>query len=209
MLASAYVENGVAELEFPAISNVGNLQLVVIGYNKVTEVIDIEAIPADGAFLIYDSYDFNQADGQMDYNDNITLSIDIKNVGNDPTSNVTVELSTESEYITITDATASIASIAGNATATLANEFAFKVAPNVPDQAKIEFIVTCSDGTDTWVTSFKVTANAPVLNINNVEVDGDLQAGGTATISLTFINEGNSAAYDLSLIHISEPTRPY
>ena len=197
VLASAYVENGVAELEFPAISNVGNLQLVVIGYNKVTEVIDIEAIPADGAFLIYDSHDFNQADGQMDYNDNISLSLDIKNVGNDPTSNVTVELSTESEYITITDATASIASIAGNATATLANEFAFKVAPNVPDQAKIEFIVTSSDGTDTWVTSFKVTANAPILNINDVEVDGDVQAGGTATISLTFINEGNSAAYDI------------
>lgn len=197
VLASTHVVNGVAELEFPAISNVGNLQLVVIGYNKVTEVIDIEAIPADGAFLIYDSHDFNQADGQMDYNDNISLSLDIKNVGNDPTSNVTVELSTESEYITITDATASIASIAGNESATLANEFAFTVAPNVPDQTKIEFIVTCSDGTDTWVTSFKVTANAPVLNINDVEVDGELVPGGNGTISLTFINEGNSAAYDI------------
>ena len=133
----------------------------------------------------------------MDYNDNINLSLDIKNVGNDPASNVTVTLSSESEYVTITDNTATIASIAGDELVSLDKEFAFTVAPNVPDQAKIEFMVTCSDGTDTWETSFKVTANAPVLNINNVEVDGDVQAGGTATISLTFINEGNSAAYDI------------
>ncbi len=199
VLASAYVENGVAELEFPAISNVGNLQLVVIGYNKVTEVIDIEAIPADGAFLIYDSHDFNQADGQMDYNDNITLSLDIKNVGNDPTSNITVELSTESEYITITDAIASIASIAGNATATLANEFAFTVAPNVPDQAKIEFMVTCSDGTDTWETSFKVTANAPVFELKEMSTDSDgsINPGDNFTLSVTMKNVGNSEAYNV------------
>lgn len=197
VLGSAYVENGIAQLEFPALSNVGNLQLVVIGYNKVTEIIDIEVIPADGAYLIYNSHDINQADGMVDYNDNITLSLDINNVGSDQTSNVTVELSSESEYVTITDATASISSINGNETVALTNEFAFIVAPNVPDQTKIEFKVTCSDGSDTWETSFKVTANAPVLNVNNVEVEDGLTPGGTSTINITFVNEGNSTAHNI------------
>lgn len=197
VLASAHIEDGSAQLEFPQISAACNLQLVVIGYNKVTEIINIEVIPADGSFLVYDAYDLNQQDGQMDYADNISLSLDVKNVGNDATSNVTVTLSTESEYITITDATATIASIAGNEVVSLNEEFAFTVAPYVPDQTKIEFKVTCSDGTETWESTFTITANAPAFDIKEATVEGELQAGNTATLKLTFINKGNSTANNI------------
>ena len=194
VLASSYIENGSAQLEFEALNNVGALQLVVIGYNKVTEIIDIDVIPADGAFLIYDTHDLNQADGQIDCAENITLSIDIKNVGNDPTSNVTVTLSSESEYVTISDATATIASIAGNEVVSLNNEFAFSVAPNVPDQEKVEFKITCSDGNETWESTFKVTANAPVVNFKEFVFAGSYVPGESQTVMVKFENIGHSKA---------------
>ena len=194
VIASAYVENGSAQLEFEALNNVGALQLVVIGYNKVTEIIDVDVIPADGAFLIYDTHDLNQADGQIDCAENITLSIDIKNVGNDPTSNVTVTLSSESEYVTISDATATIASIAGNEVVSLNNEFAFSVAPNVPDQEKVEFKITCSDDNETWESTFKVTANAPVVNFKEFVFAGSYVPGESQTVMAKFENIGHSKA---------------
>ena len=194
VLASSYIENGSAQLEFEALNNVGALQLVVIGYNKVTEIIDVDVIPADGAFLIYDTHDLNQADGQIDCAENITLSLDIKNVGNDPTSNVTVTLSSESEYVTISDATATIASIAGNEVVSLNNEFAFSVAPNVPDQEKVEFKITCSDGNETWESTFKVTANAPVVNFKEFVFAGSYVPGESQTVMAKFENIGHSKA---------------
>ena len=194
VLASSYIENGSAQLEFEALNNVGALQLVVIGYNKVTEIIDINVVPADGAFLIYDTHDLNQADGQIDCAENITLSIDIKNVGNDPTSNVTVTLSSESEYVTISDATATIASIAGNEVVSLNNEFAFSVAPNVPDQEKVEFKITCSDGNETWESTFNVTANAPVVNFKEFVFAGSYVPGESQTVMVKFENNGHSKA---------------
>ena len=198
IIASKHVENGEAVLEFEPLANVGDLQLVVIGFNKVTEVIDIEVIPAEGAFVIFDAYDFNQEDGQMDYNETIELSLDVKNVGADPASNVTVKLSTESEYITFVDDTETFASIDGNAIETLEKAFKFHVAPNMPNETKIEFFVECTDGTDVWTTSFKVTGYAPILDLVQVECnDANLLPGETATMTFIFRNIGNSAAYNL------------
>ena len=194
VLASSYIENGSAQLEFEALNNVGALQLVVIGYNKVTEIIDINVVPADGAFLIYDTHDLNQADGQIDCAENITLSIDVKNVGSESASDVTVTLSSESEYVTISDATATIASIAGNEVVSLNNEFAFSVAPNVPDQEKVEFKITCSDGNETWESTFKVTANAPVVNFKEFVFAGSYVPGESQTVMVKFENNGHSKA---------------
>ena len=194
VLASAYVENGTAHLEFPQLESVADLQLVVIGYNKVTEVINVSVIPAEGAFLIYDSHDINQTDGQVDCAEDIILSLNIKNVGEDPTSNVSVELSSESEYVTITDSSAAIASIAGNEVVALENEFAFTVAPNVPDQTTIEFVVTATDGTETWETSFNIKANAPVIKFKEFLYAGSYTSGESQTVAVKFENKGHYQA---------------
>ena len=198
IIASAHIENGEAVLEFPPLSNVGELKLVVIGYNKVTEVINVEVIPANGAFVIFDAYELNQEDGQIDYNETIELSLDVKNVGSDPANNMTVKLSTESEYIIFNDAMETVATVAGNAIVSLDKAFSFYVAPNTPDNAKIEIFVECSDGTDTWTTSFKVTAYAPVLDFVEAKCnDTEILPGETVTLQFTFRNVGNSTAYNL------------
>ena len=198
ILATSHIVDGEVTLEFPQLTTVGKLQLVVMGYNKVTEVIDIDVIPAGGAFVIFDSYEINQEDGQIDYNETIELSLDLKNVGTDPANNVTVKVSTESEYITFNDDTETIATIDGNAVASLEKAFSFYVAPSIPNGEKIDFVVECSDGTDTWPSSFKATAYAPIFDIVKVECDDtSILPGETATLTFIFNNIGNSTAYDI------------
>ena len=202
VLASSYIENGTAELEFEALTNVGTLQLVVIGYNKETEIKDIDVIPSEGAYLVYDAHDINQADGQMDYNDNINLSLDVKNAGSDVANNVTVTLSSDSEYVAFTDNTATIASLAGDATITLDKEFTFMVTPDVPNGTKIEFKVSCSDGTDAWETKFKIVAYAPVFELKNISIETDTEDGGVnpgdeLTLYVDMKNVGNSEAFNV------------
>lgn len=198
IIATSYIENGEAVLQFNQLSNVGLLKLVVIGYNKVTEVRDVEVIPADGAYVIFDAYDINQADGQIDYNETIELSVDLKNVGVDAANNVTVKLLSESEYVTINDATQTVAAIGGNEIVTLDKAFSFYVSPAIPQGAKMEFKVECTDGTDTWSSAFSLTANAPILDLVEVKCnDTEILPGETATLQFTFRNIGNSKAYNL------------
>ena len=198
IIATSYIENGEAVLQFNQLSNVGLLKLVVIGYNKVTEVRDVEVIPAEGAYIIFDAYDINQADGQIDYNETIELSVDLKNVGVDAANNVTVKLLSESEYVTINDATQTVAAIGGNEIVTLDKAFSFYVSPAIPQGAKMEFKVECTDGTDTWSSAFILTANAPILDLVEVKCnDTEILPGETATLQFTFRNIGNSKAYNL------------
>ena len=197
VIASANIVDGSAELQFPELSAVGQYKLVVIGYNKVTEVKNIEVIPADGAFLIFDSYELNQEDGQVDYNEDITLTLNVKNVGQDAANNVTVEIATESEYVTINKASTTVATIGGNETVNLDKAFEFYVAPSIPNGTKIEFEVKCSDAADSWVTEFMLVANAPVLTLNKIECEDTAFPGETVTLSMTFNNIGNSTAYDV------------
>lgn len=198
VIASSYVENGVANLTFPNINQVATAKLVVVGYNKVTEIIDIEVIPADGAYVMYDSHVINDDNGQLDYGENIDLTLLVKNIANDPANNVTVELSTESEYVTINNGTATIASIAKDQV--MEGQFNFTVASNVPDNTKIKFDVRCSDGTEVWVSEFTVVAHAPIFAINNISLDnesGELLPGESATFVVTFSNVGSSTARDV------------
>lgn len=198
IIASSYVENGVANLTFPALLEVNDAKLVVIGYNKVTEVRDVEILPADGSYLVCDGYDLNDDNGQLDYGENVNLSVRMKNIAEETASNVTVELSTESRYVTINEATAPITSLASNESVDV--QFNFTLASNVPDNTKIKFEVTATDGTDTWYSDFSIVAYAPVFVVDNIEIgngNAELKPGESSTFTVTFTNVGGSTAKDI------------
>ena len=98
-IGSAYVENGTANISFPELTESGKAQIVVMGYNKVTEIIDIYVKPESGAYVVTDSYNLNQEDAQMDCNEYIDLDLNVKNIGVDGSDNISIVLSSTSEYI--------------------------------------------------------------------------------------------------------------
>lgn len=198
-IASSYIENGKATLTFPEFTKVGKAKLVVIGYNKVTEVKDIEIYPSTGSYVIYDSYDLNDDDGQLDYGENVNLTLTVKNIADETANNVTVEMSTTSQYVTINNATATISSIAADQTADIQMNFA--LAYNVPDKTEIKFDVKCSDGTEEWYSDFTIRANAPEFVIEKVAIDneaGDLEPGKSSSFTVRFTNVGGSKANNVT-----------
>lgn len=198
-LASAYVNNGTAELSFSPLTKTGTAKIVVLGYNKVTEIIDINVVPAETPYVIYNSYELLDDNGQLDYAETANISLKIKNVGLNPANNVSVSISSDSEYVTILDADAEVETVAANEIVTLENEFCINVKPYVPNNTRIDFTVTCKSGDETWVTKFYITAGAPVFELNSINVisDGVIMPGQTATLQMKYNNVGNSAAYNV------------
>jgi len=194
ILASERIINGQCNMQFPALSNVGDADLVIVGFNKETYMGSIEVVPAEGAYITVNDYAMS---APANYGETIDLDVEVKNVGVETASNIAVTLSTENEYINITSAEGSVASLAAGASATVEG-FQFEVAANVPDGTVAQIDATMTDGTDTWTGKVMVTMHAPLLDVVSV-------ASGEGVATFTFANNGSAPFYggELTLVSCS------
>ena len=191
VVASAKIIDGAATLEFPALNAVETLTLTVIGYNKVTEVIPVEVLPAEGAFVSVVSY----TPANVPVVEEQHMSMSFKNVGVDPTSGVTtVTLSSESSDITFTDNEGTLEVIAADETVTLTNEFAYTIAAGVADGTKIKIDVTMTCGSETWVGKATITVGAPIISFDSFQFAGSYVPGTTSIVVANFKNTGHYMA---------------
>ncbi len=177
------------------------VDLVITKQNYFRYDQAIQVIPPAGAYILKDFVLANDqnANGQIDYDETVSLDVTMKNVGSDDGNNIVVELSTTDEYVTIINATADFGTIPAESNITIEDAFTFEVANNVPDQHEIEFFLNSTDGTDAWESKFTVIANAPVLSIGrSVFIDasgngnGMLDPGETGDLIVYLPNDGNS-----------------
>ena len=192
-------ENGVADIEFPdPIDFVDEMSLIVTGCDAWPQTLPVITLPGNCAYVIYDSYEVSNG-AQPDYGHSIQLDIQLKNVGTVTANNVTATLSTDCDYLTLTDATETIATIGGGETLNLEQAFTMDIADDVPDMTKADFTLSCTDGTDTWESKFSIRLQAPEFAlVGNVIEDGDgngdVDPGETVTVHFTAQNAGHAAA---------------
>ena len=204
MVGLAYTDHdGQAEIVFDEpLDFVDEMRLIVTGCDAWPQTFEVISLPGDCAFVIFNGYEINDGgNGQADFGESFTLNMDIKNVGTLATTDITTTLSTESEYVTITNNTVSFASIAGNEIVTLTDAFALTVSDEVPDLSNAQFLVTCTDGTDTWTSKFNMKLHAPAFSITETTIDdsngnnnGSVDPGETVTVHIKGLNEGSSDA---------------
>ena len=194
VIASTPIVNGEAIMTFESPTETGTALLVVTSFNKVTEVRDIAIIPANGAYVTYDNFSVNDANGQADYGETVGLSVTVKNIGNETASNVQVELTSNSPDITIVSGSATIPNIEALGTYTLSNSFQIAVNESVADGALASFTLTCTDGSNTWNSQFRMTLHAPVLVLSDFRPTSTVNPGGDATLLIGFRNTGTSDA---------------
>jgi len=192
-------ENGNVTIEFAEpIDFVDEMSLIVTGCDAWPQTLPVLTLPGNCAYIIYDSYEISNG-AQPDFGQSIALDMQFRNVGTVTASNVTATLSTECEYLTLTDATETIESIEGGATVTLEQAFAFDIADDVPNMTQASFTLTCTDGTDTWESSFNLPLYAPEFAVvGTVIEDGDgnghVDPGETVTAHITVKNAGMATA---------------
>ena len=200
MLGTAQTdENGHATIEFfEPIDFVDEITLVVTGCNAWPQTLDAITMPGNCAYVIYQSYEIeDENNGQADFGETLSLKMDIKNVGTVNASNITVTLSTESEYVTINNNTASISTLAGGATTTLTDVFNMTISDEVPDMTSAQFLVTCTAGNETWTSKFTMRMHAPQLAVTGKSMVGSgngVEPGETATVHFTCMNNGSAIA---------------
>jgi gingipain R len=191
IIASGTIEDGTATLNFSPLSNVGTATLTVIGYNKVTEVIPVEVLPAEGAYITVSSFSPNFAPVNVE----TSLTMNFKNVGVDPTSGVTsVSLSCADDRLSIINGTAELGVIAAEEIVTLQDAFSFIVAEGVEDGTRFQIDVAMQCGSETWNGKAIITAGQAILDFGGSEWAGGYVPGEELTIVANFKNIGHYMA---------------
>ena len=191
--------NGEAELRFTAVNNTDVLQLYVTGMNGWPQHLELGFDNANCAHVLFDNYSLTDPDGQVDFNESQTLNVGFRNVGNLNANNVTATLSCEAPSITVTQSATTVGNVASHDTENIHNAFSFTVSDDIPDQTVVTFTLTCTDGTNTWISYFDITINAPdygrittVLEEVNGNGNGHADSGETITLHFTGQNTGHS-----------------
>ena len=189
VLASTYIVDGAAELNFVPFDNVGTFTLVIMGYNKVTYIENIEVVPAEGAYVTVDSYELSNP---ANYGETVDMDLEIKNVGVETANNIVVTISTENEYINITSDEGSLTSLEADSTAMIEG-FQFEVATNVPDGTKAQVDVNITDGTSVWTGKVMIVLHAPIIALQQLNISDTI-------VEFTFANNGSAPFYGGNLL---------
>ena len=185
IIASERIVNGQCTMQFPALSEVGTADLVIVGFNKETYMGTIDIVPAEGAYIAVEDYAIS-AD-QANYGETIDLSIDVKNVGVEVASNLTATLTTECEYVEILAGEATVSDINPDEIVTIEG-FQFSVAEDVPDGTVATLFLTVSNEDNEWEGRVNITLHAPVIAIESLVSTDD-------NVTLTFVNSGSAPFY--------------
>ena len=191
VLASGKLIDGTCTLSFPPMSNVGNATLTVMGYNKVTEVINVEVLPAEGAFLTVASLSPDFAPVNVE----TLLSVSVKNVGVDPTGGTTyVTLSCDDERLTLIDNEAELDVLPAEEIFTMEDAFSFIIAEGVEDATKFQINISMTCGDAIWTGKGYVTAGQAVLEYGGTVGADGFVPGETITLVTAFTNVGHYKA---------------
>lgn len=159
---------------------------------------------------VYLSHELNDEAGNNDGNINpsefIKISIALFNNTDEVYENVEATVFTDSPYITMVDSVLMYGTFQPGDTITMEDGFSFEVADDIPGNHEIQFFVITGDGIESWESSFKENASAPILGTGSMVVfdpegngNGILDPGEDATIQIPTLNTGQMAAENVSV----------
>ncbi len=204
-LAVATVENGAANLTFPALDNIGDLVVTVSQFNYIPYQGIIAVTPAGGAFVVNQNITLDDAAGnnnqQADFDETVSLNVKLGNVGVQVANATSATLISADDNVVLLDNSEAFGDIAPDDFSEKLAAFAFKVKDDVTDGHTANFTLHIEyNNTESFDTPVSVKLNAPKLSISNFKIDdsqngdgdGNLESGETATITVQNLNKGNS-----------------
>jgi hypothetical protein len=209
-LIGSYVSTG-GENIIPIESQLPGVDMIVTvtkqNYYRFRSVVPI--IPANGSFVIYDDVVINDSlgnsNGALDFTEEVTLGINLHNVGLDPAMGVSAVISSADENITILDDSEVYGDIAADGFLSVDDGFRVVVDAAVPDGHAIPFTLVATDADSFYTSGFSLVAHAPHLAIDGFTITGDdnddgiLDPGESATLTVTLLNEGSAEIRNIDL----------
>ncbi|MCK4568637.1 MAG: T9SS type A sorting domain-containing protein [Bacteroidales bacterium] len=205
-LASA---DGIAVLEFPALTQNGEGDVVVTRQNGQPFFGTVIIASPSGPYLMLEEVSISDANGnnngQADFGESVALDVSLTNVGNGDANNTISTLIGSDPYVIVTKNIHQWPVIPGQTTLTEDSTFSLDIAADVPDQHMVNFdIELVTSSKETWTYEYDMMINAPVLTIESMIIDdsqtgndnGRLDPGETATLKIINRNTGHCEAYD-------------
>jgi hypothetical protein len=204
-IASEFVVNNNAVLNFSPLTQLDSIKVVVTAYNKIPYIGYIQVIVPNGPFVQFENKVVRDNGGnnnqQADINEVIDIDVTLKNIGVAAANGVNATISTSDTNVQIINASCQFGSINQGSSLTVQNAFKVKVKNNYFDQHQVTFNMTITDNSsNTWNNNFSLTLNAPNFEIGNVivkdTINGNfnsfLDSGEVAVIAIPVINNGHS-----------------
>ena len=188
----------------------------ITGYGRVDVLAAVNAMYSGpltlNSFTVNDGQGNN--DGKLNAGESVTLSLSLTNDSDVALDGATMVLTTESEYVTITNGTTSLPHFGAGQTQTINNMFAFTLSDNAPAKRLIQLRAeTFVNGESVGVVRIGVMVYGHILSFVEVTVlndnngNGLLEAGETANLHVTVCNVGNELAS--SIVGTLSTTYPY
>ena len=184
-----------------------DLTLTISAFNKITSVETVELIPSGGAYIVIESVSVNSGDDDIiEFGETASLSVTLENVGTEQAVEVTMILSIDDEYVTLTDHLEVFGNINAGESIEISDAFSFDVSNSVPDNYSFQIAAEMVEEQqrDSWEGNINLTAYAPVISCIDVLVsdgeNGRLDPGETSDIIVTLENAGGALATNVSAI---------
>ena len=183
IFATGYTdESGQVTLSWDAVET-GTMSLVVIKHNYKPYESSIEITDIAGAAVSITSEELFVNSGEY-----ALLDIEIFNYGSTAANDVTVELVTESNYITLIDESISIGNIEENHAASFSTEV--YIHGTAFHLEEIDLKLAISDANNNyWVSPININVSGPDLTL--LDYDGDFLPGSSTTLAFDMKNQGD------------------
>ena len=176
-------------------------------------------------YIAYQASHYNDTltgngNGRPDFGETALLGLTLRNLGDQPDSNVRVTLSSDSPYISFTDSTENFGNFAAIQSKALQDVFSVHISDTIPNGTRIPFTLTATDNRDSsYLSNFTLPVSAPEVMIAGLSVNDSatnnshaLDAGETAFLVVKITNNSLFDATSLvcklespqSFIHLTQ-----
>jgi hypothetical protein len=196
---------GIAELNFPALTETGSASLVVTKNQRQPYIANIDIADFAEAYVVYHSHAIDDAgannNGVAESGETFSLDLTIKNLGTVTSGKLTLMLSTEDPYVSVSSGSEEIMEIEAGFEINLSQIFEMAISSIVHDKHQALFLLLITDEfSNEWQSQFLMEIRSPEISIQNAwfeDISGgriNLRAGQRGFLKIMLENSGGAAS---------------
>ena len=180
----------------------GFIRLTITGQNLRRYEEDVMIQPTNRPFVVVDSIDINGGGLSLPFDHpSAVMDITVANVGSQGSQSGTAILTSDSEYLTITQGETSFTALGPHESLSIEDAFRFNLNEVITDWTQIPFTVTTYFGDESYEREYYLTIVSPNITARIIEINdaggngnGLLDPGEYATLTFRLTNNGHYLA---------------
>ena len=192
LVDSKFSMGGIAVMDLGnTVNQPGELDLTVTAFNSIPYITSVSIMNADGAYLVMDDYALSSTN--ITAGSSLSISLTFENIGNDDASDISVSLSSESDYVLINDNSDYI-SYLGAGNSTTVGPFIFNVSSSAPFGHQFSLDFNFGNADDSWSSSIDLSIGELVESFETADFSYlPWEFSGASDWSIDFLNASSGS----------------